>query len=40
MEHKITGIVHEPLLQVFIDVRKVYDSRDMHVYSMGVCPGT
>ena len=25
MEHQLAGIVHEPLFQVFIDMRKAYD---------------
>ena len=26
LEQKLTGIVHEPLFQFFLDVRKAYDS--------------
>ena len=26
LEQQLAGIFHEPLFQVFIDVRKVYDS--------------
>ena len=28
MEQQLAGIVHEPLFQVFLDVRKSYDSLD------------
>ena len=32
LEQKLTGIVHKPLFQVFIGVRKAYDSLDL-----GIC---
>ena len=32
LEQQLTGIVHEPLFQVFLDVRKSYDSLDQGKY--------
>ena len=32
LEQQLVGIVHEPLFQVFIDVRKAYNSLDR-----GIC---
>ena len=29
MDHQLTGLCHEPLFQVFLDVRKAYDSLDI-----------
>ena len=43
LEHKLAGIVHEPLFQVFIDVQKAYNSlyrvRYMEILR-GSWPGT
>ena len=32
LEQQLAGVVHDPLLQVFIDVRKAYESLDR-----GIC---
>ena len=29
MDHQLTGLCYEPLFQVFLDVRKAYDSLDI-----------
>ena len=32
LEQQLAGIVHKPLLQVFVDVQKAYDSLDRGIY--------